>query len=140
MYAGVPRTPPSMRRRRRGRGELLRDAEVEQHRVLAADDEHVLGLEVAVDEALLVQRPTASHSSPNSSSARSSGERAAREDGRERLALEPLHREVRPPIGQLADREHLDHRRVRDRLQALGLAEELRALALGVRPGSGAGP
>ena len=45
--------------------------------------------------------------------------RAAREHARERLAVEALHREVGAAIGQLADREHLDHRRVRDRLQSL---------------------
>ena len=58
-------------------------------------------------------------------------ERSARQHARERLALEPLHREIGPAIGQLADRVDLHDGRVRDGLEAPGLGEELCAYALG---------
>jgi hypothetical protein len=46
----------------------------------------------------------------------------------ERLDCELLDREVRTPVRQLADREHLRDRRMRDLLQPLRFGEELRPL------------
>ena len=99
--------------------------------MLAADDEHVLRLQVAVHEPLRVQRRDRAAQLAEHRERHGQRDRPAPEHARERLADELLHREVRATIRQRADREHLDDVRMTDRREALCLCEELRALLLG---------
>jgi hypothetical protein len=116
-------------RRRRRRGELLGDPEVEQHRVLATvdagDQHHVLGLEIAVDQAAGVEGVDRVGELAEQLERLLDRQRAARDPRRQRLAVKLLHREVGPPVGDLADREHLDDAGVVDLGEPPRLDQEL---------------
>ena len=87
-------------------------------------EEDVVGLEVAVDDALRVRGgETVGDAAPMRSAARSpSG--PATEHGRQAVALEQLHHEVEAAVGVLAEVDDLDDVGVRDVAGGLGLLKE----------------
>ena len=117
-YPGVPITVLGSRRRggpaRRPEGQGLRDPEVEELDAALAGQEDVVGLEVAVHEALRVHgREAPRDLDPER-------DRLRRVDGpapqapAERLALQELGDDERHAV-RLADVEHGDHVRIADR-------------------------
>ena len=103
-----------------------RDAEVRDLQVPLAVDEHVVRLDVAVDEAVPVREPQRREDLPRVVDGDRHGRRPALEDQLlERLAVEVLHRDVVRPLGLAAvvDRDDV---RVREARGVLRLVPEAR--------------
>ena len=96
--------------------------------MLAVDHEHVLGLEIAMNEPLRVQRLDRGRELPEQRERGYERLRAAGDHVRERLSVQTLHRQVRPPVRKLSYSKHLHDRRMSDLLELLRLGEKLRTL------------
>ncbi len=127
----VPRRPEALRREReRRRVDDLRDAEVGQLgevRALARDEQHVLGLEVAVNDAELVRAPEGGRDLQGDADRPDHVEAALGERGLEGVALHVLHHEIDQPA-VLAEVRDLDDVRMVDPVDRAGLAQEALAV------------
>ncbi len=100
------------------------DAEVEELDPIAREDEHVLGLEVAVDDLEVVRAGEgARHLDADGERARD-GQRPVGDDVGQAAPFEELHHQERRAVLGLALVEDLDHVGVRQALRVLGLADE----------------
>src|SRR5262249_22528675 len=95
---------------------LLGEAEVEDLDVAVLRDEEVLGLQVAVDDPLLVRRGEPLRDLAGEEDALSLRDRSPRESLAQRLALEELHRRVRDAVvsSEVEDRQDARMRERRD--------------------------
>ena len=135
MYTGVPAIAPppvtvSSAVLRRPCGSRLdrapRDAEVEDLHAAVLAHHHVLGLDVAMDDARLVRGLERARDVDEPADL--DAERGSSALSDEARSVEPddvLHREVEPAV-RLADVEDRDHVRVAERRDGAGLAEEPR--------------
>ena len=143
MKPGVPATRPACvsidrcaaadrhrlaagRRAAVGRG-IVREAEVHHAHATVVADHHVLGLEVAVDQALGVRGRQPAPRGEEQLEHLGPG-RSRRETLLERRALDELHRDVDEPL-VLADVVHRDHVRVGEAGHRHGLAQQTTRLA-----------
>ena len=105
-----------------------RDAEIDDARHLRAVhvglDDHVLGLEVAVDQPLLVRVIQAFEELAGEVDDALGRHRRLVEDRGEISALREVHDHVAEPIGRLSDVDHADHVRVAEATGELGLTLE----------------
>ena len=112
-----------------GRAEL-RDAEVEQLReratVFVAREEDVLGLEVAVGDALGVRRVERAGDRAQDRQRVGQRDRATGQQLVERLAVEKLHHVVLAAVRELAEREDVDDVAVADLVDRASLGHESR--------------
>jgi hypothetical protein len=109
----------------------LRDTEIEElgplaaHHLGIADEEDVLGLEIAVDDAAHVRRVQRARDRPHDAQRVADLEYSeARQPPIERLTLEELHHDVRALVDVIAEVEDLDDARIGDRRRGAGLVEE----------------
>jgi hypothetical protein len=109
----------------------LGDPEVEDLRPLAAghggilDDEDVLRLQIAVDDALGVRGAERAADQPHQRQGLEQADRAEPpEPAVQRLTVEPLHDDVRADLGLMAEVEHLDDAGIRDPGHRARLVEE----------------
>ena len=112
---------------------LACDAEVEQHRELVAHEHDVLGLQVAVHEAFLVQRAPGAGAAPDQPTRPVDRERPSREPLRERLAAQEGRGDERAAVAERPRVDHLDERCVANAREEPRLGEEALLLALGER-------
>ena len=129
MYAGVPITMPVCVRCPSSRvADQLGDAEVEQLRVRVAvlrlQDPDVVGLEIAVDDALPVRRLERLADLAQQAPRLVGLDRAALHPIGQALAVEELHHEVVAPVGQPPEREDVDDVGVADLVDGAGLVDE----------------
>ena len=115
--------------RRRGVRQLG-DAEIEHLHAIAGavrigDEEHVIGLEIAVNDPLGVRGPKCTRDAASNRRGLELGQPAAvPEPGAQGLAVEQLHHEIRTAIDAVAEVVDLDDAGVADRGRRLGLVEE----------------
>ena len=133
MYSGVPNTEPArvsrgsavLPARRRDLGDPEVDDLDEVRAAVAVEQEHVLRLEVAVDDALVVgggERARDLRGDPDRAHRR---ERRAEPDRRaERLARHELHHRVGHAVGRGAEVGDVDDVGVADARRRLGLLDE----------------
>jgi hypothetical protein len=95
--------------RRRLHPDALGDAEIEHLHARAADDD-VVRLDVAMDDAMLVRFGESIGDAASDAADIRLRQRAARDEGRERLAFDELHHDERAPFRFL---ERMDRRNVR---------------------------
>jgi hypothetical protein len=111
-------------------GQELGDPEVEDLHALAADDlgvghqEHVLRLEVAMDDALGVRRGQRGGDLPRQAQRVAHRQRPAGQPRVERLAVQELHDQERAAVAVVAEVEHRDDAGVDDRGRGPRLVEE----------------
>ena len=129
MKCGVPMIVPALGRVLVGHGGLDH-AEVDEldRGALAADEEDVRELEVAVDDAARVDRGHRRGRSPHDLDRVAHAERRAPLALAEVLAVEPLHREEEAPVVPGAVRDVLDDVRVAQIGEDRDLAREAGAL------------
>ena len=110
------------------RAEQLGDPEVEQldlRRVaLDLDQEHVVGLEIAMDDAVVVCRLECEDDRLDDRERVIERDRTAGEPLAQALAAQPLHDEVVAAVGQRAEREDVDDVRVPDLVDRPRLLDE----------------
>ena len=108
-----------------GRGGVLelREAEIDDLRRALGRDEDVLGLEIAVHDALVVRLRERERDAARDGEEALERQRLADEVAAQRLALDELHREVRAPV-RLADLVDRDEVRVRHGGRRARLAQE----------------
>ena len=113
-------------RRRRARAhDRASDAEVQDLHDSVAPHHHVLGLDVAVDDAALVGGGECAGDREQPVQALSHRHRGVAHESPQRHAVHELHREERRPV-HLTDVEDGDRVRVVDRRRRAGLAQESR--------------
>ena len=89
-----------------------------------ADEEHVVGLEIAMDDAASRARPRARRDLVEDLDRLVERQRPRSSRSREALALQPLHHEVAAAVGQRAEREHVDDVGVADLVDRARLLDE----------------
>jgi hypothetical protein len=115
----------------------LRDAEVDdlRHRVIALDrDQHVGRFQVAMDDPLLVRVLDAVADLQEEADAVANRDLVLRAVGRDRLAADELHHEVRPSLGRRTSVEHARDGRMVHQRQRLALRLEPCHHLRGVHP------
>ncbi len=110
--------------------EQLGDAEVEhlhEIRIAAArDEENIVGLEIAMDDAASVRRAERFANAPSDVRGARDRRSLALQEIRKALPLEPFHHDVRRAVAELAEVEDVDDVLVLDVRRGFGLVEETR--------------
>ena len=105
-------------------GRELGDAEVEDLGVALGGDQHVVGLEVAVDDADRVRRGERRQHLGHDLDQAAERDRAGPHDLGEGVALDVLHHDERPAVGELREVEHAGDVLVAHQVDRAGLGEE----------------